>query len=138
MTAWRSIALLTIVALLGACAPRYRTTYDFTPPRGQIGKLCSVQCAANHDSCRGEARNLAQGQYSQCAAQAQQEYQACLSAPADPRQPHTCILRQCQSQADYDNCDAEYRSCYSACGGAVVPQRHCVFDCPKGGAGGDS
>lgn len=138
MTARRSITLLSIIFLLSACGPQYRTTYDYTQPRGHIGKLCSAQCVANHDSCRGKARNLAQSQYSQCDAQAQQDYQACLSAPADPRQPHICILRQCQSQADYGNCDTDYRSCYSACGGEVVPQKHCVFDCPTAGTGGNS
>lgn len=138
MTARRSIALLSVILLLSACGPHYRTTYDYTPPRSRIGKLCSAQCAVNHDGCRGNARNLAQSQYSQCEIQAQQDYQACFSAPADPRQPHTCILRHCQSQTDYGSCDADYHSCYSACGGEVAPQKHCVFACPKTGAVGDS
>ncbi len=130
--------LLLAPLVLAGCGPLYHTTYDYTPPRNHIGQLCSTQCSNTRDSCRGKADSLAQSRYSQCDAQAQQAYEACLAANTSAQQNHVCLLQQCQSHANYDHCDADYRSCYSACGGVVTPQKKCVFDCPKTAAAGDS
>jgi len=129
-----SCLLLALVMLLGACAPMYRTTYDYTPPRDRIGKLCTAQCGTTLQFCRGNADNRAQSQYSQCEIEAQQDYYHCLNATSDPKQRNLCFLRQCNSHTDYSRCDADYRGCYSACGGHVAAHRHCVLNCPKADA----
>ena len=122
-------ALLATVMLSG-CGPLYRTTYDFTPPRDRIGRLCSAQCATTREVCRGNADNRAQNQYSQCEIEAQQDYYHCLNAAKDSKQRNFCFLRQCYSHTNYSRCDTDYRGCFSACGGRVVAQKHCVLNCP--------
>ena len=124
---------LMIVAL-GGCTPMYRTHYDFTLPRSRIGRLCTAQCGTTREICRSNAENRAMHGYNQCEIEAQQEYYRCLNASTDPKQRSLCFLRQCYAHADSSRCDAEFRTCYSACGGQVIPHRECVFNCPATGA----
>lgn len=138
MSRRRLCVAILVAVLLAGCGPLYRTTYDYTPPRDRIGRLCSAQCATTREVCRGNADNRAQSQYSQCEIEAQQQYYECLNSAKDSKQRSICFLRQCDSHTDYRYCDDDYRSCYSACGGRVTPQKHCVLNCPDAGGGDGS
>lgn len=127
----RAIAAAWLVAALSssACVPIYRTDYDFTPPADRIGRLCAAECDVGRRACRVDARSHAQAQLKQCQAQAQQDYQNCLTATDDPQQRRYCYLRECDAHADYSSCDTTYRSCFGGCGGAVIKVRKCVLNC---------
>lgn len=131
------LALLLASVFLATCQPVFETRYTLTPPTDATGsRQCLADCAATLQTCRditgkrySSCLDRSELQYSNCRQQASVDYQLCATSNTGI----TCDRQICQrpscSTAEVDACEANYRSCFAACGGEVRSEEICVAGC---------
>ena len=128
------VILITQALLFSACSPVYKTTFTYTPPETDAGKLCIAQCENNKIQCA----QLEQMRYSSCQQQSDFDYHLCRSRRVY-RYNHKghrkcvsncyCYHRNCYQKTTA--CESNYRLCYEACGGKIISETQCVERCDK-------
>lgn len=126
------IGIFILAVLLSACGPMYKTDYQYIPPRSQMGQMCVSQCMQTQSMC-GQMCEL---KNQNCRIQARQdsilEYEMYNRHDAN-RFGHRTLNSfdrswMCNQSCD---CEANYRACYTACGGQVLSNTVCVANCEK-------
>ena len=130
--------LLFLLLSLSACGPIYNTSYSFSQPKSTSGKqctnaclqnrsVCNMQCNAQNEQCRVNARKIALPTYLLYLVNQGKEEQ--------PRRHNRD--RTIDDFANYSNCssicdcESTYNQCFSGCGGIVTENRQCVVFCDK-------
>lgn len=152
----RIFALLSTVMLFG-CGPIYDTTYTMKPPRSASGARCVQRCLIAKQQCQFRC----QSSYQRCQAQNAMINTLAANLPSQRRQNQTTrsqtttqklgpnttqtttTTRTRGSSAGFQvntpamsctqncGCNDDYRSCFSACGGTIIPHKRCVMNCGK-------
>ena len=118
-----------------SCAPRYRTTYDFTPPTSEQGKTCVFQCENTKLQCEQlqemklqNCRDREDLKQQKCQDKAEKEYERCKAKGNQICFQAACPISECYKGT---KCETQYRRCYQTCGGKVTSTRSCVANCEK-------
>jgi len=127
--------LLSILCILTACGPSYKTSYEYVPPNSMKGKMCVNRCLSAKRMCQQSCRE----EQGECEKQARQNARfQYRSYVAERRHKNLPIERNLDSfYNDFDcrtracGCDNDYRFCYANCGGDVIEHRECVSNCDK-------
>ena len=114
---------------LAACAPVYETQYRYTPPANADGRACAAQCQSSQLQCRDSEEAKADNRRLRCESIARDDYERCLSTATTEQGRSACQRRLCSEPAKAEICEADYRSCYATCGGAVEATQVCTFNC---------
>ena len=122
-------AVIGLCLFFSACGPIYNTDYQFTPPSSTTGRVCTQQCENSKFQCQ----QMEEMSADRCRDRAQIEQQRCEDnirwrEGRDPKW-YECGAESCS--ANTDRCDAQYRSCYQACGGRVDAHTYCVANCSQ-------
>jgi hypothetical protein len=128
------ICSLFMLVLLTACGPIYNTEYTFVPPRSNMGKMCIAQCVQSksmcqqmcdmrNDNCRAQAKMEAHQDYKMYKHERHKEGKEVKKDIGDFDKSYACNTN-C-------NCEPQFHSCYSACGGQVLEKQVCVAFCDK-------
>lgn len=128
------ILSLSLFFILSGCGPMYDNSYSFEQPKTASGKQCAntclqnrtncqMQCNAQNESCKTNARQAALPTY--VLYLANKEEQA--------KKPHKTLddfanYSTCNSSC---NCEETYNQCFSNCGGIITEHRQCVAFCSK-------
>ncbi len=124
---WGFLSVLVLVFING-CGPIYETRYNFAPPKEPHAQACLFQCQNGKMQCE----QLEQMRVERCEWQAQYEQDRCeRQHRRKGKEPkwYECGTTSCS--ADNERCEANYRSCYAACGGTVTSQEVCVMNCSE-------
>lgn len=128
------VALLAATLWLTACGPWYTTDYKFIPPPAPQSRVCVLQCESNRLQCQ----QIQDMQKENCEDRAEMDYRWCESRRAyEYRQDGSrrcvrncsCTRRYCGGY-DRATCEAHHRTCFQFCGGTIVEEKRCVFNCP--------
>lgn len=122
------------LGLLSGCGPVYHTDYNFNAPRSTAGKTCIMTCSQNRMMCE----QLNDSHCQQCRNEARQDamyrYAEYKSVRLSQHKPIEKTLNDFQSFTFCNrgrNCDADYRACFTTCGGKVTTHTYCVSGCDK-------
>lgn len=131
---FRVTMLLSVLTLVSACGPIYKTTYTYDPPDAWSGRKCVNRCLAVQSRCKIACRRSNQA----CIANAQDEgaFRYRQYARKQRRAGKKIVLGPgdfTDTQACHESCGCgtNYRECYLNCGGKVITHRRCVAFCPK-------
>lgn len=121
--------LFALLFLFVGCIPKVRTTYAFSPPATDTGKACIEQC----DDTRRHCYLIRGDEYDACRKDALRKKWECDATvrerDTDPNPSGDLIQRAalCKAMNWYAACDeftaacdAQFRACYSVCGGTVT------------------
>jgi len=124
--------LLAVIAalLVMSCGPIYETNYRYTPPSDPLSRSCVTQCLADKGQCRNTADLKAENQRLRCELDARDDYERCLTNSKGEQGRSSCNRRTCSDNAQYGQCEADYRTCFQSCGGIIDEERVCTFNCP--------
>lgn len=121
--------------LITACGPVYKTSYQFSAPPTQTGKVCANQCLTSLHSCR----NLCEEKRQRCreyeSLEAKIEYleYANLKLLNDEKVDKTKKdfenFHRCDSQTCENQCEESQRICHVNCGGSVQELKTCTAFC---------
>jgi hypothetical protein len=122
---------------LNGCGPMYNTEYSLVPPKSESGRACTYHC----DSGKMQCRQIEELRVDRCQIQAREDDRECEARIRwdKGRSPKWYECGSSSCTADYDQCDAQYRSCFQSCGGRVETTTRCVANCdqiPKASAPG--
>lgn len=132
-----AVVVYALTALLVAsCGPIYDTKYQFTPPRDPQGKMCATQCQqtqtycratceANRQNCLAYERDRGRDAYEDYVYQRRREHKPIKRTPDSFVNTYNC------SNSCEDTCAADYRQCYSTCGGRVTAHQVCTAFCDQ-------
>ena len=114
----------SILLLLTGCGTVYKTVYTYKQPKQHTGRQCIRQCLVNRTQCS----NTCIRQYNRCK---QQENTLRLLKSELRRHRHTTpdlpdISNACTQQC---GCVQAYNTCYTSCGGTVIPHQKCIAFC---------
>lgn len=118
----RRLAVALLAFGLAACET---THYTFRPPATDAGRICTTQCGANREHCRGNEMQRAQRERATCERSADHAFQSCMAQPVpkeregDKARDCEKKRRSCWSYEDTERCDSDYRQCFVNCGGLV-------------------
>jgi hypothetical protein len=120
------ISLLTSIMVLTACHSIYKAEYRYVPPQAVMDKYCAQQCSKGKRYCQ----QICQLKHPKCFAKA---YQNTLSQYESYKQERMRKGEKVvKSLRDFDqnyicysecNCVPSFNTCYTACGGQVIPLR---------------
>lgn len=124
--------ILAVIAalLVVSCGPIYETNYRYTPPSDPLSRSCVTQCLADKGQCRNTADLKAENQRLRCELDARDDYERCLSNSQGEQGRSACSRRTCSDNAQYGQCEGDYRTCFQSCGGIIDEERVCTFNCP--------
>ncbi len=133
-----TFSLLFLLLSLSACGPIYNTNYAFEQPKSANGKqctntclqnrsTCNMQCNAQNEQCRMNARKVALPAYVRYLVNQRKEEQAGRH-DRDRTIDDFANYSNCSSNCD---CESTYRQCFAGCGGIVIENRQCVVFCNK-------
>ena len=116
--------LINFVFLLSGCDAYRNRPYSYTPPAGDTGKHCTKRCYIGKNSCQ----QLCMMKNPGCAAKAERTAKSNYEAYKDERiQAGKPIRKHLKDFVDMSsckqacNCTNAFNTCYSACGGEVIP-----------------
>ena len=123
-----SLGMLLASGILTSCGPQFQTNYTYYPPESPSGQTCIFQCQNGKLQCQ-QLRDM---EYERCIDRADREYYRCQDMNLDlpDKKKEYCYRAYC-NDADYERCEAGYRSCYQACGGRVESETVCVSGCEQ-------
>ena len=100
---------------LAGCGPIVNTTYDLTPPDSYDGRMCANQCIVELEACKERCRK---------------DSNQCKTMNLITTAIHKEIPREnCDTENCEKNCQPGYRACHANCGGGVIENKQCVFNC---------
>lgn len=125
-------------AAVSACGPRYKTTYELTPPQTAEGRQCVTQCQQTKSMCQNAGYDRYQRCRSEQRAYAERKFneyriqQLLLKKPITKTQRHFQGGYSCRVEQVYKSgCEQDFVGCFSTCGGAVTPHTVCVANCDE-------
>ena len=120
------ISIIGAALFLYGCGPVYQTNYSYKLPNSSRGRQCINQCLWRQNTCSSRC----QRNFNNCQSNA--EY----FASKQKRECYKHHGKHCDWINANDNncqrtcgCDGMYRTCYSNCGGQVIPHTQCVMFC---------
>lgn len=132
----RLAMLFGLTALLAACGPIYDTEYTYTPPPGARGQACVSSCEADKSACAYSCRRETQECQNEKERVADREYRRYerwrrdQNLPVEKSRYDFMPSYSCPWESDCTNvCEAEYRACYTGCGGRIDARQVCVMGC---------
>lgn len=118
------IVLLIGCLFLAACGSSQKVSYRYVPPLSVMDKNCAAQCSKGRRYCQ----QICQLKHPPCFAEAQQkavnQYERYKQEQMRKGERVTKSLRDfAQSDACYRDCNCvpSFNTCYTACGGRVIP-----------------
>ena len=135
--------ILTMILLLAAtgCTPLYETHYLYSPPESEKALSCVTECQKGKNQCLEEANY----QYRRCrdreffydlhldhcrllshyykGRDGKVYYYRHPSCYSNLRHPRSFCYRET------NQCDTDFQSCYTACGGRVTVKKVCSAFC---------
>ena len=132
----RILSLITLalaVAMLIGCSPIYKTNYAYTPPKSDVGKMCTSQCTQNKMVCE----QMCQMRKDNCKSQAKQDAFYKYQSYVNERKSNHLPVDKSVSDFDdsyfscKDSCDctSSFHTCYQACGGQITATQVCTAFC---------
>ncbi len=132
---WRITMVILVGLLVQACGPQFETRYSYAPPPTNAGKLCATQCQtvknycrrtcrAEEGSCEAQQQSRAQQEYNQYAKRQQAAKREIERTPSSFLSYGACDAEMCN-----ENCETDFRICYSTCGGEVRESVICTSGC---------
>lgn len=129
------LGFIAVTLLLSACGPIYQTTYSYIPPASDTGKMCATQCQQNQSMCQQLCNSRADTCQSNARSQAMYAYEEYKSEQISQGQPVTETLNDFYDDSQCSNmncgCSDSYNSCFTTCGGQIIPKSTCVAFCNK-------
>lgn len=151
----KTVLGLAVAALLmlSGCStePRYRTSFNLVQPTTIEGRQCTTQCDTNQILCEQNERDQvyrceenARRQTAQCEEDARRQYRSCMNQAQYGGNTRASLESSCQSILNSSTmncgyrfnhceaagrCEANYRACFSNCGGQVEKHVVCVANC---------
>lgn len=132
----RLAAFLGLTVLLTACGPIYNTEYTYSPPSSARGQACVARCEADQSQSRYECRRRTQDCENEKARIADREYSRYVrwrqqqNLPVDRNRSSFEPNYSCPWESECtDVVDAQYRACFTSCGGRIDAQQVCVMGC---------
>jgi hypothetical protein len=134
----KAICLFLGLAALAACGPVYDTEYTYHPPAGARGQACTASCDADRtgcsyecrresQDCENEKRMIAEREYNRYANWRRSQNLAVDKSVYDFTPSYSCPW---ESECT-DVCEANYRACFTSCGGRIDAKQVCVMGCEK-------
>lgn len=123
------VLLLSLVLIIVGCGPIYETRYNFVPPTEPHSAVCLTHCYTGKIQCQ----QLEQVQLDNCENRAERERYRCewQIRRDKKREPKWYECGGSHCSVDEERCEANYRSCYQACGGQVNSEQVCVANCKQ-------
>ncbi len=137
----KRIIIVTALFLLASCGPpqaHYDTRYQIVPPATQAGQYCATSCVSTQQTCQQNC-SIAQ---EQCLMQKRQEADQRYQDYVAERQRLGRELKETRDSFYYNDyvctsaysqcqqtCQSNYQQCHVSCGGQVIPQTVCTFNC---------
>jgi len=120
----QNLKISWLVLVLGCyfnvgCGPISRTNYSFTPPQTPEGKVCVSQCGGTRLQCK-QMENMS---YETCQFRAKTAHYYNSICHYDKQRIRECYRPYYYEPfcvVNYSQCEADYRSCYKACGGTIT------------------
>jgi hypothetical protein len=132
----RMAMLFGLTALLAACGPIYDTQYTYSAPTSARGQACVSSCEADKSGCTYSCRRRTQDCENEKEMIADREYNRYArwrqnqGLPVDRTRLSFMPGYSCPWESECtDVCDAEYRACFTGCGGRIDAQQVCVMGC---------
>ncbi len=132
----RLAILFGLTVLLSACGPIYDTQYTYSAPTSARGQACVSSCDADQSRCRYTCKRRTQDCENEKQAIADREYRRYVrwrqdqNLPVDKSQYDFVPSYSCPWESECtDVCAAEYRACFTGCGGRIDAQQVCVMGC---------
>ncbi len=135
---FRTWWLLVLVFAVAGCGPIYETVYSYQPPRSpqgqqcagqcqQIGQYCRQNCRLREDSCRANARQEAGYEFDRYVRERHRNRQEVKKSIGDFDYSYHCSgASSCEA-----SCDADFRICFTNCGGVVTAYQQCTMFCDQ-------
>jgi hypothetical protein len=125
--------LILMVSLLSACGPIYQTTYTYSPPSSQTGKMCVNQCLQTKNNCQ----QMCQLQDQNCRMQARQDafyryqqYRDEQTSRGEKNDRSIDSFDDSYSRCNHScHCVSDFNICYENCGGVVQKNKVCTAFC---------
>lgn len=128
--------MFALLGLVVACGPVYETQYQIVPPKTETGRMCANNCLLMQQNCQQSCAMQDQ----QCAItnklQAQNDYQQYVIERQKANKPikktaNDFYYSSSCSNSDScgQNCASSYRICHTNCGGQVIQNTVCTFNC---------
>lgn len=127
--------LLGLLFITTACGPVYTTDYQLIAPRTEQGRMCANNCMLASQNCKLTCQNsnLQCEQTARYRARSKfLEYKNDrLAAGKEVKRSEDSFYHtyDCGTSECDENCDAMMHSCYTTCGGQVVPHTYCSAFC---------
>jgi hypothetical protein len=120
--------------LIAACGPLYHTTYTYVAPVSVSTRECVQDCAMEtqdcvartehyYRMCEREDEDMAEDAFRRYR-RAREEQKLPLKKSVWDFKSMSCSSYQSEHKAQ---CDAHYNSCFTHCGGQIIPKRECVM-----------
>ena len=116
--------LLLITLLIYGCGPMYETTYHYRLPKNRSDRHCIAQCRMSLGICHNSC------QQSQQICQNQQLMAEDIASRHRHRHDDDFFYAP-GNCAQACGCRRAFNYCYTDCGGKVIPESVCVFNCPS-------
>lgn len=129
------ICLFPLLFMLISCSPIYQTNYSYLPPKSKSGQMCLSQCQARKESCDKKcAKKLTkcQNQARQTALYNYTAYESSQKVAGQPVQQSLNDFYDDSSCQTDCGCGDNYNTCFTSCGGQIIPQTVCVAFCNSG------
>lgn len=131
----KKLNTLIILCTLVGCGPVMKTNYTFTPPKKPFGRLCANQCMYSKDNCLRNCHNNVIHCEQSNAIQAQLRYQQYVNMKLMRHEPIDRTVNDftsyagCSEFSCKNNCNENYRTCYTNCGGTITSSEECIAFC---------
>lgn len=135
-TICQQLCLWSLVVLTG-CGPMYKTSYSFIPPTSMEGRMCTMQCNQTKNMCEQMQQMRNETCRSRARDEARWRYEDYVRERRDRNLPVEKSMRDFESSygafscADQGNCENDFRTCFTTCGGQVLAHEQCVAFCDK-------
>lgn len=129
---------LGLSVLLAACGPIYETQYTYTQPDSRRGQACTSSCEADQQACKYQCKRETQDCENEKTRVAEREFRRYERYQRDQNLPVTRSVYDfkpnysCPWEHECANvCEADYRACFTGCGGRIDAQQVCVMGCDQ-------
>ena len=117
-----SIAI-AITILLSGCGPYYATRFSYKLPKNRSDRHCVAKCRIGLSNCQNSCRQTNQ------ICQNQQLVAEDIASRRRRRNGYDNFYPAADCQQSC-GCRRAYNECYRDCGGKVITERVCVYNCP--------
>ena len=122
-----AVAILMLTSCLNIKkTPKYKTEYTYIPPtpKTELSSLCLSQCGTAKAQCKQLEKIRADTQI----IEEERKEEECRKA-APPAKGGRCLVFSWKRYTNYDNCVANYNTCFTTCGGKTTSKKVCKSNC---------